>query len=187
MSRVSAPHVWGFWVVSSCFVFEPRCLPLFPLRASCDVGVPCMPSSSLLSVGFLVALSVFCVQCSFFLLFRFPGYLTRPASVSPRRRFLFLSPRAPFRSLSRPFFAFPRGVFSYTAFSSSSVPWRRGLLVCLHLRLRRRLRVLLTCPLFWLLPPRLPSGFHLLLSFCCAVLLLTWFRWGPVVPTRVVV
>ena len=51
----------------------------------------------------------------------------------------------------------------------------RGLLVCLLLRLRRRLRVLLLCHLFWLLPLGLPSFFHLLLSFCCAVLLLAWF------------
>ena len=104
----------------SCFLFEPYCIPFFPLGASCDVGVPCMPSASLLSVGFLVALSVFCVQCSFFLLSRFHGYLARPASVSPRCRSLFLSPRAPFHSLSRPFCAVPRGIFSYTASSSSS-------------------------------------------------------------------
>ena len=64
---------------------------------------------------------------------------------------------------------------------------RRGLMVCLLLRLHRRLRVLLPCPLFWLLPLGLPSGFHPLLSFCCTVLLLAWFSWGPVVPARVVV
>ena len=102
-------------------VFELRCFPFFPLGASCDVGVPCMPSASLLSVEFLVALSVFCVQCSFFLLSRFHGYLARPASCLSLSS-LSLSPRAPFRPLSRPFFALPLGIFSYTALSSSSAP-----------------------------------------------------------------
>ena len=101
----------------SCFLFETRCFPFFPLRASCDVGVPCMPSASLLSVEFWwLCLSSVCsapsISC--------PGCLERPASVSPRRRSLFLSPRAPFGSLFRPFFALPRGIFSYTASSSSS-------------------------------------------------------------------
>ena len=61
----------------------------------------------------LVALSVFCLRCSFFLLSRFHGYLARPAFVSPRRRSLFLSPRSPFRSLSWPFFALPHGRLLY--------------------------------------------------------------------------
>ena len=118
----------------------------------------------------LVALSVFCLLCSFFLLSRFFGYLARPAFVSPC-----------FRSLSY------TASSTSSALSSSSVPWRRGLLVCLQLRLRCRLGVLLPCPLLWLLPLRLPSGLHLLLPFCGAVLLLAWFRWGPVVPARLVI
>ena len=120
VSRVSAPRVWGFLVVSLVFSFRVRCFPFFPLGASCDVGVPCMPSASFLSVKFLVALCVFCVRCSFFLLSWFHGYLACPASASPRHRSLFLSPHAPFRSLSRPFFSLPRGVFSSAAWPSSS-------------------------------------------------------------------
>ena len=117
-----------------------------------------------------VALSVFFLRCFFFLLSRFSGYLARPAFVSPC-----------FRSLSS------TALSTSSALSSSSVPWRRGLLLCLQLRLRRRLGVLLPFPLLWLLPLSLPSGFHLLLSFCGAVLLLGWFRWGPVGPTRLVI
>ena len=103
----------------------------------------------------------FCVQWSFFLLYRFPVIFLALPFVSPW-----------FRSFSSP------------ASSSSSVPCRRVLLVCLQLRRRRRLGILLPCPLLWLLPLRLPSGFHLLLTFSGAVLLLTGFRWGLVVPTR---
>ena len=56
--------------------------------------------------------------------------------------------------------------------------------MCLQLRLRRRLSILLPCPLLWLLPLQLPSGFRLLLTFSGAVLLLAGFRWGLVVPAR---
>ena len=118
----------------------------------------------------LVTLSVFCLRCSFFILSRFSGYLARPAFVSPC-----------FRSLSY------TASFTSSALSSSSVPWRRGLLVSLQLRLRRRLGVLFPCSLLWLLPLSLPSGFHLLLSSCGAVILLAWFHWGLVVPTRLVI
>ena len=120
VSRVSAPRVWGFLVVSLVFPFRARCFPFFPLGASCAVGVPCMPSASLLSVRFLEALCVFCLPCSFFILSRFHGCLAHPASVSLRHRSAFLSPHTPFRSLSRPLFALPRGVFSSAASSSSS-------------------------------------------------------------------
>ena len=193
VSRVSASRVWGFRVVSLVFSFRAPLLPFLLSRGLLRCRGPLYALCLAPFCRVLVALSVICVQCSFFLLSRFPGYLARPSSVSPRRRSLFLSPRGPFRSLSKPFFALPRGIFSYPAssssstLSSSSVPSRRGLLVCLQLRLHRRLRVLLPCPLLWLLPLRLPSGFHLLLSFCWAVLFLEWFRWGPVVPARVVV
>ena len=121
MSRVSAPHVWGFWVVSLAFSFRAPLLPFLPsqglLQCRGTLYALCLAT---FCQFFLVALSVFCVQCSFFLLSRFPGYLAHPASVSPCHRSLFLSPRAPFRSLSRPFFVFPRGIFSYTASPSSS-------------------------------------------------------------------
>ena len=92
VSRVSAPRVWGFWVVYLVFSFQALLLPFLPSRGllRCRGMLPCMPSASLLSVEFLVALSVSCVQCSFFLLSRFHGYLICPASVSPRRRSLYL-------------------------------------------------------------------------------------------------
>ena len=73
-------------------------------------GYPVCPLHRSFLVSFGV-FSVLCLQCSFFLLSRFHGYLARPAFVSPRS--LFLSPRSPFRSLSRPFLALPRGLLLY--------------------------------------------------------------------------
>ena len=95
-----------------CFLFEPRCFPFSPLGASCDVGVPCMPSASLLSGGFQwLCLSSVCGAPSFFC----PGFpvisLVLPLSLLIVD--LFLSPRSPFRSLSRPFFALPHGRLLY--------------------------------------------------------------------------
>ena len=52
----------------SCFLFGLRCFPFFPLGVSCAVGVPCIPSASLLSVRSLAALCVVGWPCSFFLL-----------------------------------------------------------------------------------------------------------------------
>ena len=168
MSRVSAPRVSEFPVVSLMFSFRVPLLSFLSLGSSCDVGVPCVPSASLLSGafgGFVCLLSVV-----LFLLSRFSSCLARPAFVSPC-----------FRSLSSTAWS------TSSALSSSSVPWRRGLLVCLQLRLCRRLGVPLPCPLLWLLPLRLPLGFHLLLSFYGVVLLFAWFCWGPVVPVRLVI
>ena len=71
---------------------------------------------------------------------------------------------------------------SSPASSSSSVPCRRVLWVCLQLRLRRRRVILLHFPLHWLLPLRLLSGFPLLLPFSGTLLLLAGFRCGLVVP-----
>ena len=180
MSRVSAPRVWGFLVVSLVFSFQACCFPFFPLGASCDVGLPCMPSASLLSVKFLVTLCVFCVRCSFLL-----SRLSRSSCLCLSASSLPLSVSSrSFCSLSQPFFALPRGVFSSaaspssSALSSASVPSRRGLLVCLQLRLRRRLSVLLPCPLLWLLPLRLPSGFTSCYFF--VVLFSSWLGFAGV-------
>ena len=52
LSRVSAPRVWGFPVVSLMFSFRAPLLSFLPLGASCDVGVLCVPSASLLSGAF---------------------------------------------------------------------------------------------------------------------------------------
>ena len=153
-------------MVSLLFSFRAPLLSFLPLGPLARSGHSVCPQlRSFLAP--LVALSVFCLWCSFFLLSQFSSYLARPAFVS----LCFHSHAASSISL---------------ALSSSSTPWRRGLLVCLQLRLRRRLGVLLPCPLLWLLPLRLPSGFHLLLTFCGAVLL-AWFRWGPVVPAHLII
>ena len=67
MSRVSAPRVWGFPVVSLGFSFRAPLLSFLPLGASCDVGVPCMPSALLLSGYFWwLCLSSVCGALSFF-------------------------------------------------------------------------------------------------------------------------
>ena len=113
-----------------------------------------MPCSSLLSI-LLVTLSFSVSKCSFFILYRFPVlFLVLPLSLW-------------FRSCSPP------------ASSSSSVPCRRVLRVCLQLRLRRRWVILLHFPLLWLLPLRLLSGFHLLLPFS-SILLRVWGFPPPV-------
>ena len=52
MSRVSAPRVSEFPVVSLMFSFRVPLLSFLPLGSSCDVGVPCVPSASLLSGTF---------------------------------------------------------------------------------------------------------------------------------------
>ena len=97
MSRVSAPRVGGCRWSPSCFSFRAPLLSFLPLGASCDVGIPCMPSALLLSDDFRwLCLSSVCGALSFF----YPGftdYLARPAFVSPCFRY-----------------------FSYTASSSSS-------------------------------------------------------------------
>ena len=74
MSRVSAPRVWGFPVVSLGFSFRAPLLSFLPVGASCDVGVPCMPSASLLSGDFWwLCLSSICGALSFFCpVFRLP-------------------------------------------------------------------------------------------------------------------
>ena len=155
-------------MVSLSFSFRASLLSFLPLGPLARSGYSVCPQlRSFLAP--LVALSVFCLRCSFFLLSRFSGYLARPAFVSPC-----------FHSLSY------AASSTSSALSSSSTPLRRGLLVCLQLQLRRQLGVLLPCPLLWLLPLRLPSGFHLLLTFCGAVLL-AWFRWGPVVPAHLII
>ena len=111
VSRVSAPRVWGFLVVSLVFSFRAPLLPFLPSRGLLQclgtLSVLCLAPFCRVFGGFV------CLLCAvlFFLLSRFHGYLARPASVSPRHRSLFLSPRDPFRSLSRPFFALPRSVF----------------------------------------------------------------------------
>ena len=74
-------------------------------------------------------------------------------------------------SLPRPTFVSLVSSCSSLASSSSSVPCRRVLRVCLQLRLRRRRVILLHFPLLWLLPLRLLSGFHLLLPFSGTLLL----------------
>ena len=143
---------------SSGFFFRAPLLSFLHLGCSCLVGVLCVPCSSLLSILLVTVFSVF--NCSFFILCRFPVlFLSLPLSLW-------------FCSCSSP------------ASSSSSVPCRRVLLVCLQLRLRRRRDILLPFPLLWLLPLRLLLGFHLLLLFSGILLLLAGFRCGLVVPAR---
>ena len=94
MSRVSAPCVWGFPVVSLLFSFRAPLLSFLPLGASCDVGVP---SASLLSGAFWwLSLSSVCGALSFF----YPGFpaisLVLPLSLLVFILFLML-PRLPLR------------------------------------------------------------------------------------------
>ena len=97
MSRVSAPRVWGFPLVSLVFSFRAPLLSFLPLGASCDVGVPCMPSALLLSGDFWwLCLYSVCGALSFFC----PGFpaisLVLPLSLLVIDLFLIL-PRLPLR------------------------------------------------------------------------------------------
>ena len=138
---------WGFpWVFHGVFFSAPL-LSFLPLGCSCWVGVLCVPCASLLYV-LLFTLSFSVSNCSFFLLYWFPVL------------FLVLPLCLWFRSCSSP------------ALSSSSVPCRWVLRVCLQFRLCLGKVILIHFPLLWLLPLRLLSGFHLLLPFSGTLLLL---------------
>ena len=97
-SNVSGFQLLVFWGSrgSPLFSFRAPLLSFLPLGASCDVGVPCMPSASLFSGDFVCLL-----PAVLFLLSRFSGFLARPACLPPCFRSLFLIlPRLPLLCLS---------------------------------------------------------------------------------------
>ena len=66
VSRVSAPRVWGFGWSPSCFLFEPRCFPFFPLGPRAMSGYPVCPlPRPFLSSFWWLCLSSVCSAPSF--------------------------------------------------------------------------------------------------------------------------
>ena len=115
------------------------------------------------------------------------SYLARTSSLSPRPRTLFVSPRSFSKNALR---FFLRDVIS-RAPPLLLLPLllhllRRGLIVCVGLRLRGRLRVMLRCRPFWLwrLGPLLRSSPPSISRMYSSLLLLvlTWVLWWRLVP-----
>ena len=194
VSLASAPRVWGFQDVSLVFSFQAPLLPFLPsqglLRCRGTLSALCLAPFCQVFDGFVCRLRAVLllspVPVSRVILLVLPlslRVLTLSLCLLALLFVLFLGRSSLLLAVS--FLLLP--CLPLQLFLPLLCLLRRGLLVCLLLQLRRRLRVLLPCPLFWRLPLGLPFGFHLLLSFCCAVLLLAWFSWGPVVPARVVV